>query len=313
MLNKSIRPINVTTDLKGIANLLYICFSNSMDEGGERYIDYLRRFSQALLFTRMAQRKPEKYALPGEGFIYEDNGKLIGNITLSTIKIHDETVYLISNVAVLPEYRGKGIAKSLTRTALQYIESKGVKQIWLQVKRDNQPAIDLYDQFSFQTFMTRTTWIRKRTSLFLIENKIPSIRKRKKSEWETQKRLLERTYPDELTTTYGFEIASFQPILKNVVKGILKDKITSHWVSEIDGFCGFVSYDIFPTQSYTNLWVAAPEEMEKTFLKILIPAAQKRIGNEVRVNYPEEQCADCFRELGMQELNTLYWKRTYLA
>jgi GNAT superfamily N-acetyltransferase len=284
-----------------------------MDEDGERYIDYLRRFSQALLFTRMAQRKPEKYALPGEGFIYEDNGKLIGNITLSTIKIHDETVYLISNVAVLPEYRGKGIAKSLTRTALQYIESKGVKQIWLQVKRDNQPAIDLYDQFSFQTFMTRTTWIRKRTSLFLIENKIPSIRKRKKSEWETQKRLLERTYPAELTSAYCFEIASIQPVLRNVIKDVLRSRITNHWAVEIDQQVGFASYELFPEQTYVNLWIAAPEAMEKRFLSLLIPAVHARIGKEIRVNYPEKEHADCFRAIGMQELNTLIWKRKYIA
>ncbi len=313
MINKSIRPLNLSTDLKEIANLLFVCFSDSMDEDGKRYIEYLRRFSQSLLFTKMAERNPEKYSLPGEGFVYEDKGKLVGNITLSPMKCQDEMIYLISNVAVLSEYRGKGIAKTLTRTALQYIESKGVKQVWLQVKQENQTAIDLYTQFQFQSFMTRTTWIRKNTNLFLHQPGKIFLRKRKKDEWEIQQKLLGRIYPAELTTAYGFEIASIQPRLRNVINDVLRSRITTHWVCEIDQQIGFVSYDLFPEQSYVNLWVAVSETMEEQFLEVLIPTVHYRIGKEVRVNYPENECSTCFREIGMQELNTLLWKRKYLA
>ncbi len=313
MINKSIRPLNLSTDLKEIANLLFVCFSDSMDEDGKRYIEYLRRFSQSLLFTKMAERNPEKYSLPGEGFIYEDMGKLVGNITLSPMKYQQEIIYLVSNVAVLPEYRGKGIAKALTKTALQYVESKGVKQVWLQVKQENQAAIDLYTQFQFQSFMTRTTWIRKNTNIFLQQPEKIFLRKRKKDEWEIQQKLLERIYPAELTTAYGFEIASIQPRLRNVINDVLRSRITTHWVCEIDQQIGFISYDLFPEQSYVNLWVAVPETMEEQFLEVLIPTVHYRIGKEVRVNYPENECSACFREIGMQELNTLLWKRKYLA
>ena len=312
MLNKSIRPLNISTDLKEIANLLSVCFAESMDEDGERYIEYLRRFSQTMLFTKMAERNPEKYSLPGEGFIYGDKGKLVGNITLSWMKYQNEMIYLISNVAVRPEYRGKGIAKELTRTALQYIESKGVKQVWLQVKQENQTAIDLYTQFDFQAFMTRTTWMRKAPNIYLKKPEEISLRKRKKNEWEIQKKLLERTYPIELTTAYGFEIASIQPILRNVIKDVLRSRITTHWATEIDQQVGFASYELFPEQSYVNLWIAVLGVLEKRFLKLLIPAVHERIGKEIRVNYPEKECANCFREIGMQELNTLQWMRKYL-
>ncbi len=313
MINKSIRPLNLSTDLKEIANLLFVCFSDSMDEDGKRYIEYLRRFSQSPLFTKMAERNPEKYSLPGEGFVYEDKGKLVGNITLSPMKCQDEMIYLISNVAVLPEHRGKGIAKTLTRTALQYIESKGVKQVWLQVKQENQAAIDLYTQFQFQSFMTRTTWIRKNANLFLHQPRKIFLRKRKKDEWEIQQKLLGRIYPAELTTAYGFEIASIQPRLRNVINDVLRSRITTHWACEIDQQIGFISYDLFPEQSYVNLWVAVPETMEEQFLEVLIPTVHYRIGKEVRVNYPENEYSTCFREIGMQELNTLLWKRKYLA
>jgi ribosomal protein S18 acetylase RimI-like enzyme len=313
MIKMSIRPLAISTDLKEIANLLFVCFADAMDEDGERYIEYLRRFSQTLLFTKMAQRNPEKYSLPGEGFVYKDKGKLVGNITLSRMNYQDEMIYLISNVAVLPEYRGKGIAKELTQTALQYIECKGVKQVWLQVKQKNQTAIDLYRQFGFQSFMVRTTWMRKTTNIFLKKPEEICLRKRKKDEWEIQKKLLERTYPAELTSAYCFEIASIQPVLRNVIKDVLRSRITTHWAAEIGQKVGFASYELFPDQTYVNLWIAAPEPIEKRSLSLLIPAVHARIGKEIRVNYPEKEYADCFRAIGMQELNTLIWKRKYIV
>ena len=313
MINKKIRPLKISTDLKQIASLLEVCFSDSMDEDGKRYIAYLREFSQTILFTKIAEKNPEMYSLPAEGFVYEEKEKLVGNITLSPMKYGDEIVYLISNVGVLPEYREKGIAKLLTKTALEYIMCQGVRQTWLQVKQENHAAIELYRQFQFQSFMTRTTWIGKRENLFLKKFDEYSLRKRKKEEWKTQKKLLERVYPGELTATYGFEIASMQPKIKNFVKNFLRGRITNHWAAEVNRQVGFVSYDLFPDQNYVNLWLGVPQPLEAQFIHILIPAVQARICNEIRVNYPEKECSDCFLAVGMQELNTLIWKRRYLS
>ncbi len=313
MINKKIRPLKISTDLRQIAALLEICFFDSMDEDGKRYIAYLREFSQTILFTKIAEKNPEKYSLPAEGFVYEEKGKLIGNITLSPMKYGDEIVYLISNVGVLPDHRGKGIAKLLTKTALEYIECQGVRQIWLQVKQENQAAVDLYRQFQFQPFMTRTTWIGKRENLFLKKYDEYSLRKRKKEEWKVQKELLERIYPGELTATYGFETTSMQPKLHNFVKNFVRGRITNHWALSIDQQIGFVSYDLFPDQNYVNLWLAVPQELEQKFIQIMLPTVQARIFNEIRVNYPEKECSECFLASGMQELNTLQWMRVYLS
>ncbi len=313
MFNKKIRPFQLSTDLKQLADLLQNCFADSMDEDGERYITYLREFSQTVLFTKIAERNPEKYSLPSEGFVYEEKGKVVGNITLSPMKHGEDIVYLISNVGVLPQYREKGIANLLTKTALEYIECQGVKQVWLQVKQDNFVAIELYRKFQFQPFMTRTTWVGKKSSIFLKKPEQFILRKRKKEEWEIQKALLKRLYPGELTATYGFEIASLQPNLKNFVNNFLRGRITYHWATDIDQQPGYISYDLFPDQTYINLWLAVPQNLEAQFIKVLIPAIQARLFNEIRVNYPEKECADYFLAVGMQELNTLVWKRRYLS
>ena len=313
MYNKSIRPINITTDLKAIADLLYLCFADSMDADGEKYINYLRRVSQPSFLPGIAKRKPQNNPLPGEGFVYEEKGKIVGNITLSPIQFQRECVYLISNVAVDPEHRGKQIATKLTQTALDYIESKGIRQTWLQVKGENQAAINLYEHLGFSTFMVRTTWGGEK---MYSDNRMESLnptRLRRRIDWEIQKELFEMLHPPELAASYGFEIGAFRPTFKNIIKDFIRNRIRIHWATEIEGQSGFASYDLFPYQSYTNLWLAIPEKDADAFIATFIPFLKKRLGTEIRVNFPVDIGKESFLQSGMQELDTLVWKRKYLT
>lgn len=313
MFDPSIRPINLNTDLNGLADLLYQSFSDARDAEGERYIAYLRRFSQTAFFTEIAKRKPEKYSLPGEGFVYEEDGRLLGNITLSRFELGKETIYLISNVAVNPEQRGRGIARKLTQTALQYVESQGIKQIWLQVKQENQSAIHLYEKFGFHTFMTRTTWIREKRQACLQKQNTASIHKRARSDWEEQKRLFEVLHPRELTCSFGFEPDSMEPSLTNIWKDFIHSAVSKHWVLEKRGKRAFISYKMYPYQVYTNLWLAAPEDLADEGIYELVPFAHQRIGLEVRLNLPDDIGAQACTDVGLTALNTLLWQRKNLA
>lgn len=313
MFDPCIRPINLHTDLNGLADLLYYSFSDARDADGERYIAYLRRISQTALFSDIAKRKPEKYSLPGEGFVYEEGGRILGNITLSSIELRKESIYLISNVAVNPDQRGRGIARKLTQTALQYIESQGVKQIWLQVKQENQSAISLYEKFDFKTFMTRTTWVGEKRQTFLQQQNNSSIRRRTQSDWEEQKKQFEVLYPRELTCSFGFELESMKPSLMTTLRDFIHNTISRHWVLEKRGKRGFISYNMYPYQAYTNLWLAAPEDLMEESIHRLVPFAHRRIGLEIRLNLPAEIGAQACTDIGLTSLNTLLWQRKSLA
>lgn len=313
MFDPSIRPINLKTDLNGLADLLYHSFTDAQDADGERYIAYLRRISQTAFFSEIAKRKPEKYSIPGEGFVYVKEDRILGNITLSRLEMGKENIYLISNVAVDPEQRGKGIAKKLTQTALQYIESRAINQIWLQVKEENQSAIHLYENFGFSTFMTRTTWVGKQRRIFLQKQNDSFIRKRTRSDWDEQKKQFEALYPRELTCSYGFELESMRPSIATALRNFIRNMIGKHWVLENHGMRGFISYNLYPYQTYTNLWLAAPENLMEESIHRLVPFAHKCIGMEVRLNLPaglgEQACTD----IGLSILNTLLWQRKNLS
>ncbi len=55
----------------------------------------------------------------------------------------------ILSVAVLPSARGQGIAKELTRRALQRFDGLGVPRVRLEVRPDNAPARRIYEQLGF--------------------------------------------------------------------------------------------------------------------------------------------------------------------
>lgn len=63
----------------------------------------------------------------------------------------------VTNVAVLPEHRKKGIAKALIEKALQ----NEMEFITLEVRVSNIPAINLYKQFGFEEVGIRPKFYRE--------------------------------------------------------------------------------------------------------------------------------------------------------
>jgi ribosomal-protein-alanine N-acetyltransferase len=57
----------------------------------------------------------------------------------------------ITNVAVLPSFRGAGVAGRMLGTLLEESLEKGMQAFTLEVRAGNRPAIALYEKFGFQT------------------------------------------------------------------------------------------------------------------------------------------------------------------
>lgn len=61
----------------------------------------------------------------------------------------------ILNIAVHPDFRRKGIAKSLLFFTLNSMEERGVKEVFLEVRRSNVSAQKLYKDFGFKEIGVR--------------------------------------------------------------------------------------------------------------------------------------------------------------
>lgn len=81
-------------------------------------------------------------------FIIEDskNNKIIGYVIYWVIG--DEAH--INNIALHPDYRGKGIGEFVLRKVLELIKRAGAKSVSLEVRPSNIPARKLYRKLGFQ-------------------------------------------------------------------------------------------------------------------------------------------------------------------
>ncbi|MEM3640333.1 MAG: ribosomal protein S18-alanine N-acetyltransferase [Candidatus Bathyarchaeia archaeon] len=113
----------------------------------ENYADYF--------FIDLYNRFPETF------IVAEENGEVVGYIMcriemgLSNFGFSGfiKKGHIVS-VAVMPNYRGKGIGQALINKAMEGMRLYDAKQCFLEVRVTNMPAINLYKKLGFQ--ITRT-------------------------------------------------------------------------------------------------------------------------------------------------------------
>jgi [ribosomal protein S18]-alanine N-acetyltransferase len=57
----------------------------------------------------------------------------------------------ITNIAVLPEYRGRGLGERMMRELLARAHARGARRVTLEVRATNSPAQNLYEKLGFIT------------------------------------------------------------------------------------------------------------------------------------------------------------------
>ena len=153
-----LRPLDVRTDLASIADLIELSFSDHMDAEGRDYIRYIRRVAQNNSLIRWVPGAAELVSLPLHGYVWQEDNRIIGNLSLIPFFFQNHWIYLIANVAVHPDYRRQGIGRKLTLRAIEHIRKHEVSEAWLQVRDDNSGAYQLYRSLGFVERTRRTTW-----------------------------------------------------------------------------------------------------------------------------------------------------------
>jgi ribosomal protein S18 acetylase RimI-like enzyme len=83
---------------------------------------------------------------------YGDSNEIFEYVAnIQGLKLADD-IGAIQNVAVLPEYRRRGIGQALVQGALQGFQRAGVQRVTLEATSDNLTAVNLYDRIGFTTF-----------------------------------------------------------------------------------------------------------------------------------------------------------------
>ncbi len=138
-----LRPLNILHDLPAVADLIEKCFASTMDAEGRSYLQQMRRAGRDNSFLRWAASAVETASMPLSGYVWEENGQIIGNVSLIPHHHKRKKYYLIANVATHPDHRRRGIGRALTEVAIRHARARNSSEIWLHVRDDNPGAIAL--------------------------------------------------------------------------------------------------------------------------------------------------------------------------
>ncbi len=307
-----LRSFDVGRDLNPVADLIEKCFADTLGIDGQRYIQQMRSAARNPRFLRWASSVSEYVMLPLTGFVWEEGGHVVGNLSLIPFNAAVGRIYLIANVAVEPQYRRRGIARALTEAGLDYARRRRVRVVWLHVRADNPPAMQLYQAMGFTERARRTTW-RNRENYRPGEG-VPGakIRPRRPSHWASQHAWLQRLYPQELGWNIPLSLDLLRPGLGGALRRLLTGLEVKQWAVEREGqLVGVLAWQRSRTQA-DHLWLAAPPEGEDLAVRSLIGQARKMrpAHRRVALDFPTGRAVQALESIGFVPEQTLIWMRT---
>ena len=306
-----IRKVNVRRDLLAVADLIEVCFASTLDDDGREYLRQMRWAARDMNYLSWMQGAAERIGSPLYGFVWEENDRIIGNLSLIPFNRRGKLTYLIANVAVHPQFRRRGIGHMLTQTALEHLRERAIETVWLQVRDDNQVAHHLYLAEGFVERTRRTNW--QSRGLYLLTRPAPveiTVRPRRARDWPLQRRWLGDIYPPEIAWNLPLNPNRFAPGLWRGLFRWLQGESAASWAAmHGDRPLGFLSWEPMRTAS-DPLWLAVLPHAEDAAIRALLPFARSMLaakGKPLSVNYPAGRAADAFQSSGFFNYQTLIW------
>lgn len=312
-----LRAFDVRHDLDAVADLVEVCFADTLDADGRRYIQQMRSAARSPSYLLWAAAVAERVSLPLTGFVWEEKGHLVGNLSLIPFTTPGRRLYLIANVAVDPVYRRHGIARELTTRALDYVQQRGARAVWLHVREENLAALELYRSLGFVEQTRRTTWeSERRLPSTLIWEDHPeladvSIVPRRSHHWLLQRKWLKRTYPPEIAWHMTFKLAALRPGILGGLYRLFTGVQVRQWAALKNGqLLGVLAWHPLYSRS-DHLWLAAAPEYEEIAIRGLLLHLQRNLASrrELSVEYPARHGSQAFAGAGFTVHQTLIWMK----
>jgi ribosomal protein S18 acetylase RimI-like enzyme len=152
-----LRPFNALSDLKPVAELIELAFGDALDPTSREMLREMRALAWLLgpafwLFEALHSPLADLFG----GFVWVEEGSIVGNVTVH-LQRGSRRGWFISNLAVHPEHRRKGVARRLLMAGLESARAKGASRISLEVRADNVTAQRLYSALGFRQVDSTTT------------------------------------------------------------------------------------------------------------------------------------------------------------
>lgn len=300
---RNLRSFDIRRDLLPVADLVELCFADSLDADGRMYIRQMRQAARngPLLISQAD--------LPLSGYVWQEGTEVVGNLSLIPHRYGGRRMMLIANVAVHPEHRRRGIARSLTQAALQDVQRRGISETWLQVDDTNPPAVSLYRHMGFIERTKRTSWRAVPQPASVGAATEPKVRSRQTQDWSQQRRWLHANYPEDVRWQLPLDLNLLQPGWRGALERALRERQVEQWSAvQNKKLLGVLSWQS-STLEADRLWLAAPEATEEEAIPALMQQAypQLRAARPLALNYPSGRAEGALTRGGFQAARTLIW------
>lgn len=304
----SLRPFDPRRDLEAVADLVELCFADTLDPDGREYLGRMRAAAKSPALLSWASTA--EWSNPAmNGYIWQQDGRIVGNVSLIPYFIHNQRHYLIANVAVHPNYRRQGIARRLTEEAVAYARQRGAPATWLHVREENQAAVDLYQSLGFVERARRATWFS--APEYTQPELPPGLRftSPPRSAWEEQRSWLAQDYPTELSWHMPFRMNLLRPGLVGEFYRFLYNASIQQWaLVSASRLLATVAWQA--TAGYANaLWLAAPPFSDERVIQALLVHARQHVpsARPLMLDYPARHYDNPIQKAGFTAHQTLIW------
>jgi ribosomal protein S18 acetylase RimI-like enzyme len=314
----NLRPLNILRDLPHVADLIELCFASNMDSEGHSYVRQMRRASSDASFMRWASNAIESASMPLSGFVWEQDGRIIGNASLVPFRHKGKRIYLVANVATHPDHRRKGIAHALTERTLAHARQRGANAIWLHVRADNPGAVQMYADLGFVERARRITWRARKGELLSSDSLsrsthppgLPTVTKRYSRFWSQQLAWLNQLHPEELSWYHSLNWNSLKPGLWNWLYRAFVEFDLRQWAVQKDGQLQGV-LALMPTLRGTPLWLACDPNADPESITTLLVQAYRdlRQHQNLKLEHPASLQEEAIQAAGFENARTLIWMR----
>jgi ribosomal protein S18 acetylase RimI-like enzyme len=267
-------------------------FGGTLDADGQRILSDSTRASEGPSF--LWRLNPTAGRL-GSGFVWEENGRIIGNVTLLTSKTPGR--FLVVNVAVHPDYRQRGIARSLMAQVTQLVRRRGGNQILLQVVKDNTPALELYQSLHYTTIGSMTMWHSSVARLRTIDSgrnePVSRIRELRGHEWSKAYTLDQTSMDADLNWPDLLSSDCYRLTMWGRMANFINGRHVESWVTadecqELTGLVNIMSEWGRTHVALVRVHPAWRGKLERPLVAQMVHRLQEMPRRNIRIDHPDD-------------------------